>query len=53
MPFYYIDYCLAQICALQFFNRILNKDPNYWQDYLLLKNEVTLTFLENLQAFRS
>lgn len=51
MPFYYIDYCLAQICALQFFNRILNKDPNYWQDYLLLcKNGGTLTFLENLKA---
>lgn len=32
-PFYYIDYTLAQICALQFFTRIQSKDPNAWADY--------------------
>jgi len=35
-PFYYIDYTLAQICALQFFKRAQDKDPNMWSDYLNL-----------------
>jgi len=35
-PFYYIDYTLAQVCALQFFTRSLNKDPKTWEDYLHL-----------------
>ena len=34
MPFYYIDYTLAQVCALQFFVRMLKKDENAWKDYL-------------------
>ena len=33
-PFYYIDYTLAQVCALQFYTRTLNKDPDAWQDYV-------------------
>lgn len=33
-PFYYIDYTLAQVCALQFFTRMLNKDPEAWKDYV-------------------
>ena len=33
-PFYYIDYTLAQVCALQFYVRILNKDENAWKDYV-------------------
>lgn len=33
-PFYYIDYTLAQVCALQFYVRMLNKDENVWNDYL-------------------
>lgn len=33
-PFYYIDYTLAQVCALQFFVRALNNDPEYWNDYV-------------------
>lgn len=50
-PFYYIDYCIAQICALQFFNRMLIKDPKVWEDYLVLcKNGGTKTFLENIKA---
>jgi len=35
-PFYYIDYTLAQVCALQFFARIQNKDDSAWKDYLHL-----------------
>ena len=33
-PFYYIDYTLAQVCALQFFVRMLNKDEDAWKDYV-------------------
>ena len=33
-PFYYIDYTLAQVCALQFYVRMLNKDENAWKDYV-------------------
>ncbi len=33
-PFYYIDYTLAQVCALQFFIRMLDKDENCWKDYV-------------------
>lgn len=33
-PFYYIDYTLAQVCALQFFVRMLKKDEDCWKDYL-------------------
>lgn len=35
-PFYYIDYCLAQICALQFWSRSQRGDSTAWQDYLTL-----------------
>jgi oligoendopeptidase F len=35
-PFYYIDYCLAQICALQFWSRSQHGDKTAWQDYLTL-----------------
>ena len=34
VPFYYIDYTLAQVCALQFFVRMLNKDEDAWKDYV-------------------
>ena len=33
-PFYYIDYTLAQVCALQFYVRMLNHDENAWKDYV-------------------
>lgn len=34
-PFYYIDYTLAQVCALQFWKRaIIDEDPKAWQDYM-------------------
>lgn len=32
-PFYYIDYTLAQVCALQFWNRLYFKDLNALSDY--------------------
>jgi M3 family oligoendopeptidase len=35
-PFYYIDYTLAQVCALQFWSRSQKKEPNAWSDYLTL-----------------
>jgi M3 family oligoendopeptidase len=35
-PFYYIDYTLAQICALQFWKRTQVDDPETWNDYLRL-----------------
>lgn len=33
-PFYYIDYALAQLCALQFWKRHQNKDTSALQDYI-------------------
>jgi len=38
MPFYYIDYTLAQICALQFWKRANSGDARAWADYLELCN---------------
>lgn len=35
-PFYYIDYTLAQMCALQFWIRTQEKDTTAWSDYLTL-----------------
>lgn len=32
-PFYYIDYTLAQVCALQFWKRLQDKDPDAFADY--------------------
>lgn len=32
-PFYYIDYTLAQVCALQFWARIQAKDEQAFEDY--------------------
>lgn len=36
VPFYYIDYTLAQVCALQFWARQDQKDPEAWNDYVTL-----------------
>lgn len=46
-PFYYIDYCLADICALQFWRKF-NLDRNSaWKDYLnLCKAGGSKSFLE-------
>ena len=36
-PFYYIDYTLAQVCALQFWKRSqVDQDPKAWDDYLAI-----------------
>lgn len=32
-PFYYIDYTLAQVCAMQFWARIQKKDPKAFENY--------------------
>ena len=50
-PFYYIDYTLAQVCALQFWDRMYNQDPQAWQDYIkLCKLGGTKTFLKLVEA---
>ena len=36
VPFYYIDYTLAQVCALQFWVRHQQNDPDTWKDYVAL-----------------
>lgn len=46
-PFYYIDYTLAQMCALQFWARTQQKDEKAFDDYLhLCSLGGTLTFTE-------
>jgi M3 family oligoendopeptidase len=35
-PFYYIDYTLAQICALQFWKRSVENRESAWEDYFAL-----------------
>jgi len=35
-PFYYIDYTLAQVCALQFWKRAKEDFQGAWKDYLAL-----------------
>lgn len=50
-PFYYIDYTLAQICALQFWKRaIVEQDETAWADYLAIcKAGGTKSFLETVE----
>ena len=36
VPFYYIDYCLAQICAFQFFLKDEKDHATAWADYVRL-----------------
>lgn len=38
-PFYYIDYTLAQVCALQFFIRSQKEGKKAWDDYVRLCKE--------------
>ena len=50
MPFYYIDYCLAQICALQFWRKCNHDRDVAWKDYLdLCKAGGSRSFLELLK----
>ncbi|MBM7647324.1 M3 family oligoendopeptidase [Bacillus ectoiniformans] len=36
VPFYYIDYTLAQVCALQFWKRMRENKEEAWEDYLAI-----------------
>ena len=50
MPFDYIDYCLAQTVALQFWARIQDSLPDAWAHYLAYARlGGSLTFTELLQ----
>ncbi|WP_408010572.1 M3 family oligoendopeptidase [Pseudalkalibacillus sp. A8] len=55
-PFYYIDYTLAQICALQFWRKANENKEQAWSEYLHLckqggsKSFTELVELANLQA---
>lgn len=51
-PFYYIDYTLAQVCALQFWKRaIVDEDETAWTDYLAIcKAGGTKSFLETVET---
>ena len=50
-PFYYIDYCLAQVCALQFWARAHKQDPECFNDYLHLTSlGGTMTFTKLVKA---
>ena len=47
IPFYYIDYCLAQICAFQFWVKANENRQQAWDDYLrLCKAGGTRAFLD-------
>lgn len=50
-PFYYVDYTLAQVCALQFWIRMLDNDPEAFNDYYkICKIGGTKTFKEIVKA---
>ena len=50
MPFYYIDYTLAQVCALQFWVKDRACHKTAWEDYLrLCKAGGSLSFLNLLK----
>ncbi|EJO5346806.1 M3 family oligoendopeptidase [Clostridium botulinum] len=47
VPFYYIDYTLAQICALQFWHKSNENRKDAWKDYLnLCKSGGSKSFLQ-------
>ena len=49
-PFYYIDYCLAQICAFQFWSKSQKDFKAAWADYLdLCKAGGSKNFLDLVQ----
>ncbi len=47
-PFYYIDYCLAQTCALQFKIRMDQDHKDAWQKYLDFSLESAKDFFPNM-----
>ncbi|MGL5543913.1 MAG: M3 family oligoendopeptidase [Cetobacterium sp.] len=51
VPFYYIDYTLAQICALQFWKKMNENYSEAWNNYLNLCHEGgTKSFLKLLEV---
>lgn len=48
MPFYYIDYCLAQICALQFKVKLDENFEKAWEAYLKLCKLSASDFYTNM-----
>ncbi len=53
MPFYYIDYTLAQLCAFQFHKRMNENFKEAWNDYLnLCKEGGSKNFLGLLKVAR-
>jgi M3 family oligoendopeptidase len=51
VPFYYIDYCLAQTCALQFRNLMTQDYQSAWEKYLdFSKKAGTMTFTDLLSS---
>ncbi len=50
-PFYYIDYCLAQVMSLQFFRLSLENREGAWKKYMeLVRLGGTKTFVELVHA---
>lgn len=50
-PFYYIDYCLAQTCALQFRNLMTEDFDSAWDKYLSFSKKAgTMTFIDLLKS---
>lgn len=50
-PFYYIDYCLAQTVALQFFVAFLKDPKDAWQRYLALVDKAgTQTYVDLVRS---
>jgi oligoendopeptidase F len=51
MPFYYIDYTLAQLCAFQFYKKMNEDFGNAWKDYhRLCQQGGSMNFLELLEV---
>ncbi len=49
-PFYFIDYALAQVCALQFWVKMQDDFKGAWEDYLrLCKAGGSRSFLKLLE----
>ena len=47
LPFYYIDYSLAQVCAFQFWIKMQENKKEAWEDYLrLCKAGGSMSFLD-------
>ncbi len=52
-PFYYIDYTLAQICAIQYWEKFQNDRGSAWSDYLgLCKAGGSVPFLKLVKTGR-